>query len=191
LARTLFPRLSALLVVAVLATGCIGGSEATCERLPSVRPGLCIIEPGERGVAPVAELPLVSDTEETAGIAGYQDKVVVMNFWASWCGPCRAEQPVLNDAHERLGGVDVAFLGVNIGQDPPANALAHQREFDIPYPSLADPSNAYAAQFGGIGPRSIPSTILLDRQGRVAVRIFGEIFDPMELVVLVSRLVEE
>src|SRR5690606_2976209 len=103
----------------------------------------------------------------------------------------RSEQPVLNEAHDRLAAADVAFLGVNIGQDSQANALAHQREFEIPYPSLFDPPSAYAAKFGGIGPRSIPSTILLDRQGRVAVRIFGEVVDPMELVVLATRLVEE
>lgn len=186
----LLPRLAVLVVVAVLASGCVGGSEATCERLPSVRPGLCITEPEERGTAPVVELPVVSDEDELASIAAHEGQVVVMNFWASWCGPCRVEQPVLNEAYQRLQGVDVAFLGVNI-QDSVANALAHQREFDIPYPSLLDPPSAYAARFGGIGPRSIPSTIILDRQGRVAVRIFGEVFDPMELVVLTSRLVEE
>ena len=124
-------------------------------------------------------------------IAVARGSVAILNFWASWCGPCRAEQPVLNEAVERLEDGDVAFFGINIGQDTMPNALAHQREFAIPYPSLFDPSSGYAAEFGGIGPRSIPSTILLDRQGRVAVRIFGEVIDPMELVVLATRLLEE
>jgi thiol-disulfide isomerase/thioredoxin len=183
---------SALLLAAVVGVGCSTGASATCERLPSVRPGLCIVEAADRGAAPAAALPLVSEDDTASGsIADLEGQVVILNFWASWCGPCRSEQPILNDAFDRLSGADVAFLGVNIGQDPLPNALAHQREFAIPYESLHDPTNAYAARFGGIGPRSIPSTILLDRQGRVAVRIFGEVFDPMELVVLATRLVEE
>ena len=181
-----------LVCLALVAAGCSGGTAVACERLPSVRPGLCIIEVDARGDAPVVSLPLVSeDGSETGSIAEARGRVAVLNFWASWCGPCRAEQPVLNDAFERIGNEGVVFLGVNIGQDTMPNALAHQREFAIPYPSLFDPSSAYAARFGGIGPRSIPSTILLDREGRVAVRIFGEVIDPMELVVLTTRLLEE
>ena len=95
-----------------------------------------------------------------------------MNFWASWCGPCRIEQPDLNAAWALLPADEVVLIGVNI-EDTEANALAHLNEFDVPYVSLFDPVNALAGRFEGIGARTIPSTVFLDREGRVAARLLG------------------
>src|SRR5699024_7967607 len=99
--------------------------------------------------------------ETQVSLADHRGQVVVMNFWASWCGPCRAEQPDLNEAFELLPDTEVTFLGVNIS-DAEANAVAHLREFDVPYASVYDPENVYAANFRGIGPRTIPSTVFID-----------------------------
>lgn len=185
-------RLVALvLALALAAAGCTGsGSEAAeCERLPGVRPGLCLIPAEAREGAPAGEGPVLGEPDTRLSIpeqAGGHPLVV--NFWASWCGPCRAEQPQLNDVAERFAG-DVAFLGVNV-QDPEANALAYVREFSPPYPSIADPAGTYTASFEGVGPNTMPSTILVDAQGRVAARILGATSDT-ELTVLISRLLEE
>ena len=160
---------------ALLLVSCASGTSAAsdCDPLPGVRPGLCPIPVEERVAAPVDRLRVVGEDREL-GLDELAGRVVVLNFWASWCGPCRVEQPDLNEAFELLPEDEVAFLGVNI-EDAEVNALAHIREFEIPYPSLYDPANDYASGFSGVGPRNIPSTLFIDREGRVAVRVFGVI----------------
>ena len=151
-------------------------------------------------VAVSAELPKVGDVppnvfgkdqrRERVDLEALKGEVVVLTFWASWCGPCRREQPELNEAAEALDELGVSFLGVNVQDDSSANALSHEAEFDIPYPSIEDPAAEFAARFSGIGPRTLPSTVLVDREGRVAVSLFGETgYD--EVVTLARLLAEE
>jgi thiol-disulfide isomerase/thioredoxin len=167
----------ALAALAVL-SGC--GSAPDCERIAGVRSGVCPLPEAERRAVPDLALPLlVTDATVDAlpvgaqlSLADLAGRVVVVNFWASWCGPCRIEQPDLNAAWALLPADEVVFIGVNI-EDSEANALAHLREYDVPYLSLFDPVNALAGRFEGIGARTIPSTVFLDRQGRVAARLLG------------------
>ncbi len=181
--------IAALGVLAVVAAGCTGGaSAADCERLPGVRPALCITPVEDRRPAPTRTAPVLGDESAELGIESLAGAPAMLNFWGSWCGPCRTEQPELTEIAERFAG-DVGFLGVNV-DDPAANALAFVREFDVPYPSVHDPAGSYAASFGGIGPSVMPSTLLLDGDGRVAVRIFGST-DATELTVLLGELLEE
>ncbi len=184
------PRLRPLLFagLALLAGACSSGGGEDCERMPGVRPGVCITAPEDRGQAPTEPGPQLGADGEELAVTDFAGTPLVVNFWGSWCGPCRVEQPELNDVAETFAG-EVAFLGVNV-QDPVANARAYQAEFDVPYESIHDPRGSFAARFGGIGPNVMPSTLLLDEEGRVAVRLFGSTSDT-ELTVLLDRLLAE
>jgi thiol-disulfide isomerase/thioredoxin len=175
-----------IVVLAVLLTACSGGGgEAACtERIAGVRPGLCLRDADQRPAAPTTRFAVLGEDGEL-GVPDFAGDVLVVNFWGSWCGPCRREQPALNEAFETLSPLGVSFLGVDV-QDSETNGKAHESEFAIPYPSLFDPASSYAAQFAGVGPRSIPSTVLIDRQGRIAATIFGE--TTAEEVVILTRM---
>jgi len=162
-----------LLAVALVVGGCAAAPE--CERIAGVRSGVCPLPVADRQPAPDVALPVLSGDGAPATELSLTDlagRVVVVNFWASWCGPCRIEQPDLNAAWALLPADEVVFIGVNI-EDTEANALAHLAEFDVPYASLFDPVNELAGQFSGIGARTIPTTLFLDREGRVAARVLG------------------
>jgi thiol-disulfide isomerase/thioredoxin len=149
---------------------------------------VCPLPVAERQQAPDVTLPVLpSDAGLASGVtelslADLQGRVVIVNFWASWCGPCRIEQPDLNAVHALLPDTEVVLIGVNI-EDTEANALAHLAEFDVPYLSLFDPVNELASRFSGIGARTIPTTLFLDTEGRVAARFLG-LADRREIVAM-------
>jgi thiol-disulfide isomerase/thioredoxin len=102
-------------------------------------------------------------------------QVLVVNFWASWCGPCRAEQPALSAVARAWRGRGVAFIGVNV-QDSRAAALAYTREFAVPYPSLFDPSAQTATRLRAV---ALPTTFILDRDGVIADQLTGKTTVPI------------
>jgi thiol-disulfide isomerase/thioredoxin len=184
-------RLVGFVVAALFLSACAAAPD--CDRIPGVRPGVCPLPVADRQPAPDVALPVLpSDSAIAAGVteqslADLRGRVVIVNFWASWCGPCRIEQPDLNDAFALLPPDEVVFLGVNI-EDTEANALAHLAEYGVPYLSLFDPVNELAGRFSGIGARTIPTTILLDVEGRVAARLLG-LTDTREIAALASAVV--
>ena len=102
-------------------------------------------------------------------------RVVVVNYWWSACPPCRVEQPGLNDAATELGD-DAAFVGINIRDLSADNGKAYVRKFDVPYPSVYDPSGKALLAFSGVLSRNaIPSTLVLDKEGRVAATVIGSV----------------
>ncbi|RKT05244.1 thiol-disulfide isomerase/thioredoxin [Streptomyces sp. 3211.6] len=134
--------------------------------------GISTVAKGERAEAPKLDGPTVDGkTLDTTTLKG---KVVVLNVWGSWCPPCRAEAPYFAKVSKELGdaGKDVAFVGINTRDNSTQNAAAFEQNFGITYPSLYDPDGKLMLRFpkGTLNAQSIPSTIVLDKQGRIAAR---------------------
>ena len=106
--------------------------------------------------------------------------VLVANFWASWCGPCRVEQPQLNRVARAYRGRGVKFIGINV-RDSRGAAQSYAEEFKIPYPSLFDQAALQAVRLQAF---ALPSTFILDRDGVVAYRLTGK----TTLAILSARL---
>jgi thiol-disulfide isomerase/thioredoxin len=107
-------------------------------------------------------------------------QVLVVNFWASWCGPCRAEQPGLSQVAHTYRDRGVRFIGVNI-QDTKSAARAYVEEFHVRYPSLFDPAALTATRLQAV---ALPTTFILDRDGVVAFQLTGKTTPP----ILAARL---
>ena len=109
---------------------------------------------------------------ESIAIADYAGKVTVVNAWASWCAPCIEETPELIATKKTTEDLGVEFLGVNVNDD-----LESAREFSqaLPYRSIADPEGRLLALIPGIPPNGLPSTLIVDKNGQIAVRIIGPV----------------
>jgi thiol-disulfide isomerase/thioredoxin len=143
----------------------------------------------ERGtVANLSGQDLAGDG--TISLSDYAGQVVVLNFWGSWCGPCRAEAPELEDAATALGPQGVQFLGINV-KDTKAAGSDFLASKQVSYPSIYDPSMRTLLSIRGFPAGSIPSTIVIDRQGRVAHVWLEEITDATKLIDTVSAIAAE
>jgi peroxiredoxin len=112
-------------------------------------------------------------TGQRLSLADYRGDTVVLNFWGSWCAPCRAEAPGLGTLNRQLKSSQVRFLGIDIRDESDA-AEAFMQQFGIGYPSLSDPNDEIALDFHStVPPADIPTTLVIDRSGRIAARIFG------------------
>jgi thiol-disulfide isomerase/thioredoxin len=122
------------------------------------------------------QAPAVSGTTLTGqrlNLDTYRGKTIVLNFWGSWCDPCRAEAPALGTLARQLQPDGVRFVGVDI-RDEPDSALAFMQNFNVSYPSLNDPNDQIALEFQStVPPAAIPTTLIIDRSGRIAARIVG------------------
>lgn len=117
-------------------------------------------------------------------------KVTVINFWASWCSPCRGEAPALQKIYSENQSKGVQFLGID-SKDGKDNALAFERSFNVTYPSIFDEAAQVALDFRDVPPDAVPSTLVLDRQGRIAARIIGAIHYASLDPVVTSLLAEK
>ena len=144
----------------------------------------------QRGTVGDLSGPDLANKDATVALSDYAGKVVVVNFWGSWCGPCRAESDELNTAAAALAGQGVQFLGVNVKDTRDAGAdFLNSKQ--VGYPSIFDPSMRTLLSIRGYPSGSIPSTIVIDRQGRVAHVWLEEISNPDQLISTVSQIAAE
>ncbi|MEO6942159.1 MAG: TlpA disulfide reductase family protein [Terrimesophilobacter sp.] len=133
----------------------------------------------------------VTDGGADVSSAEFKGEVLVVNFWAGYCAPCRTEAPELEKLSQKWAGKGAAFLGVNT-YDEPAQAQAFARKYGVTYPSVIDVhSGAVQLAFAGtVAPSALPTTIVLDGSGRVAARILGQVESASILDAIITRVVE-
>ena len=144
-----------------------GGSSIAEESFVSGTGSVSYIKPSDRSAAPALSGMTLSGKNYTYNVG----QVAVVNVWASWCAPCRAEAPTLAALSEKY--TDVAFMGI-LTRDNPVNAEAFARRFALPYPTLIDDSVLIGFR-KSLPANAIPSTVLIDKRGDVAARISGEV----------------
>jgi thiol-disulfide isomerase/thioredoxin len=180
-------------VVAVVALAGGGGKglapEAATGQVELVGSGVAVVPEAERPPLPAFSGRTLDGKE--LDLASLRGSPLVLNFWASWCGPCRAEQQGLELASRTLAGRDVRMVGVNIRDDKGA-AVSYLEEFGVGYPSLFDRAALLSARLGALGPQAPPYTLVVDAQGRVAARVFGALpgGEPKRQAALLTDLVE-
>ncbi len=180
--RSVRGSLSALtLVLALVLSGCASTGSTDGQGYISGDGSIARIDPAERGK------PLELSGEDLAGdpldVADLRGTVTVLNIWGSWCPPCREEMPELVAAQAELGD-RAHFVGVNV-RDNAAAAVSMNRSFGADWPSIFSPDGKALLPFvsaGVITPRTIPATIIVDEQGRLAATIIGKVTTSSTLV---------
>jgi len=127
---------------------------------------------------------------EQHALQDYRGKVVLLNFWATWCPPCRREMPALERLYQQLGAHGFVVLAVNQWEDPD-HVFAYTGELNVfpSFPILFDPDSSVSERFGVKG---LPTSLLLDQDGRVRYRaIGGRAFDHPEVLRTIRALLEQ
>jgi thiol-disulfide isomerase/thioredoxin len=132
------------------------------------------------------------ETGAPVASADYAGSVLVVNFWYASCAPCRAEAPALQSLSAQFAGTGAEWLGVNV-RDQAANAIAFNQSYGIGYRSIMDVDDGalQLAFSGSIPPNAVPTTLVLDRSGRVAARILGALSTPSILESIVRDTLTE
>ncbi len=125
----------------------------------------------------------------TFDLAAWARSVIVINFWGSWCAPCREEAPDLAAAHKSRRDQGVEFLGVDL-RDERDSAIAFQERYGIEYPSLFDPPGKTILAFEEVPPNVVPATLILDRMLRIAV-VFRKTVTQRELESFIDEVLSE
>ncbi len=165
--------LAAVLLFTLGLTACSTGSATTDAGFVSGDGSVIILDPDQRQVAPnAAGVDLNGDPLELSDFAG---QVLVLNVWASWCAPCRAEAGALEEVATQFANQGVQFIGLNT-RDSNAAAQAFIKNYGVTYPSLVDTDGRIQLLFNdSLPPQAIPSTIVIDQQGMVAARALGAV----------------
>ena len=187
-----------LLVVGLVLSGCAAESDALAEQYRagtgqnyiSGDGALTVVAPESRDEGIAFQGPL--DVGGTFSSDDYEGQIMVVNFWYAGCPPCRLEAPDLEALHQEFLDEGVAFIGVNILDQAPT-ALAFADEFGVTYPSIMDTNDGSVrlAFSGQVAPNAVPTTVVLDQQGRVAARISGLLTEPDVLAALIRDVQAE
>ena len=167
--RLLAPIPIAVLCVLVALVALLGYGLASNEPDRGVERALVA---GSREPAPAVDLPKLYG-KGNGSLADYRGHVVVLNFWASWCEPCRDESPLLQRWHRRLDKQGATVLGVDV-QDVSGDARDFVDEYGLTYPMLRDGPGEIRDEYGILG---LPETFVVDRQGRIAAVARGPVDD--------------
>ena len=171
-------KLAIVLILALALTGCGNAKQVATKSYVAGNGAVTFIESKDRKTAPV----LTGLTLDGENLQVPHGGIVVVNVWASWCAPCRAEAPTLAALANKYQGV--VFVGV-LTRDSEVAARAFEKRFQIPYPTLVDDSVLLGFR-DTLSANAIPSTIVIDKKGMVAARISGQI-----TVASLSELIEK
>ena len=156
---------------AVLLGGALAATLLTSGSSTASATNMVEYQAGQRPLAP--NLTGKSLTGTSLNLSSYRGKVVVLNFWGSWCSPCRDEAALFAGLSQQDAPKGVVFLGDDVG-DTPANALAFTSSQRITYPSFNDPGYAVVAQISQVVPvHDTPTTVVIDKTGHVVGTIIG------------------
>lgn len=181
---------AALLVAGAVVAGCGPAADATGGQAGFVDSfGAPVLLPADSRVAAPSVTATTFDGR-SFDLGAYKGKVVVFNVWGSWCSPCRAEAPALSQVAAELAPKGVQFVGINT-KDKLSAAEAFVRNFDIKYPNFEDQDGQIILSFrGALPPNGIPTTLMIDKQGRVAGRL-GSVTDRGRLRDMLNQLADE
>jgi thiol-disulfide isomerase/thioredoxin len=181
----------------LLLAGCSTGDDAVAQggSFEFVAPGgktdILYDPPESRGKPGPISGPELTDPAKTLSLNDFDGKVVVINVWGQWCGPCRAEIPELQKVYDATRDKGVAFLGIDVRDNNRDAALDFVLDRKVTFPSIYDPAMRTMIAFGGRYPTTvIPSTVVLDRQHRVAAVFLRELLAE-DLQPVVERLAGE
>jgi peroxiredoxin len=159
-----------VLLTVVLVTGWAGGGNSGVTDVAGSASAV-LYAAGHRPLAP--DFTAATLTGSRLRFSSYRGQVVVLNFWGSWCVPCREEASTLSAVAAQYRPSGVSFLGVDV-RDTTASAQAFARSFDVTYPSVSDPSSVITLDFTAVVPiAGTPTTLVIDRTGRIAGAVFG------------------
>jgi thiol-disulfide isomerase/thioredoxin len=196
--RSLVARVSAAVLAGlVLLTGCSTGDDAVAQggTFEFVAPGgktdIFYDPPEKRGTPGELSGPDLLDPAKAISLDDFAGKVVVINVWGQWCGPCRAEIGELQKVYEATRGLGAQFLGIDVRDNNRQAAVDFVTDRKVTFPSIYDPAMRTMIAFGGKYPTTvIPSTVVLDRQHRVAAVFLRELLAD-DLQPVVERLAAE
>ena len=180
--------LTAAAAVAALLAGCSAGDGGGADRGYVAGDSAIRRVPADKRGEPVT-LTGRSIEGTSLDLAGLRGKPVVLNVWRSDCAPCRKEASELKAAASDLGPANATFVGLNTG-DQLASAKSFERRFSTGYPSFFDSGDLLISLRGSVPPNALPTTLVLDRRGRIAARISGAT-TRLTLVGLVQDLLKE